>query len=453
MAAKQVAVVGAGIAGLGAAWRLAQRGFQVSLFEREQRPGGRARPVIRENFTIERAGAIVSAADRALLSWIGELELPELLPPRPVVSALAHRDRVQVIDSRGLMGIARIPGIRIHQALRLLRLPRLVARYGNRIDPERPERAASLDDRSLADFGRLYFGARIVEHWMGPLVTRTSLADAREASRVLFLHHYWDAAGERLGLLRSSSQELMDRAACSVPASLGVCVTSVESRSGGGVRFNLRNGQRERFAEADAIILAVPAPEAVELAGAEFSFTERDALEKVRYAPGLSLAIALRRPFHSHPQQIQFSHRESCPLESVLLEPGVEGGRVPKGRGLALLRATGCWSAAYFEAPDETVTKELIDALGGIFPRIHGAGIFTEVLREERAVPRFDVGRYRAIADFTRAQADRRRRGRRIYFAGDYLMGPGWNAALRSGYRAAADVEEDLGPTARTAVA
>ncbi|MBW2715903.1 MAG: hypothetical protein JRD03_07495, partial [Deltaproteobacteria bacterium] len=93
----------------------------------------------------------------------------------------------------------------------------------------------------------------------------------------------------------------------------------------------------------------------------------------------------------------------------------------------------------------ETVSKELIEALGTIFPRIHGAGIFTEVLREKRAVPRFDVGRYRAIADFTRVQTEARRRGRRIYFAGDYLMGPGWNAALRSGYRAAADVEEDLG--------
>jgi oxygen-dependent protoporphyrinogen oxidase len=451
MTAKRVAVVGAGIAGLGAAWRLAQRGFQVSLFEREQRPGGRARPAIRENFTIERSGAIVSAADGALLRWIAELDLPELLPPRPVVSALAHRDRIQVIDSRSLLGIALIPGIRIHQALRLLRLPRLVARYGNRIDPERPERAASLDDRSLADFGRLYFGARIVERWMGPLVTRTSLADAHEVSRVLFLHHYRNGAGERLALLRSSSQELMDRAARSVSASLGVCVTSVESRSGGGVRFNLREGQREPSAEADAIVLAVPAPEAVELAGAEFSFTERDALEKVRYVPGLSLAVALRRPFHSHPQQIQFPHREGWPLESVLLEPGVEGGRVPEGRGLALLRATGRWSAAYFEAPDETVSKELIDALGGIFPRIHGAGIFAEVLREKREVPRFDVGRYREIADFTRVQADWRRRGRRIYFAGDYLMGPGWNAALRSGYRAAADVEEDLGSTARTA--
>jgi protoporphyrinogen oxidase len=444
MTARQVAVVGAGIAGLGAAWGLARRGFQVSLFDRAQRPGGRARPVVRDGFTIERSGAIVSTADTALLGWIGELDLPELLPARPVVSALAHRDRVQVVDSRTLLGIARIPGIGLHQVLRLLRLPRLVARYGNRIDPEWPERAASLDDRSLADFGRLYFGARVTDHWMGPLVARASLADAREASRVLFLHHYRDGVGERLALLRSSSQEFMDRAASSLPTALGACVTNVESRSGGGVRFGVRDAERERSAEADALVLAVPAPEVVGLAGAEFSLAERDALEQVRYTPEISLAVALRRPFHSHPQHIQFPHRDGWPLESVLLEPGVEGGRVPNGRGLALLRATGRWSANYFEAPDETVGKELVAALGGISPRIHGAGIFSEVLREKRAIPRFDVGRYRAIADFTQIQTDWRRRGRRIYFAGDYLMGPGWNAALRSGYRAAAEVAEDL---------
>jgi oxygen-dependent protoporphyrinogen oxidase len=444
MAARRVAVVGAGIAGLGAAWRLARRGFQVSLFEREQRPGGRARPAVRDGFTIERSGAIVSAADMALLGWIAELDLPELLPARPVVSAIAHRDRVQVVDARNWLGIARIPGIGIRQALRLLRLPRLVDRYGDRIDPERPERAASLDDRSLADFGRLYFGARVTDHWMGPLAARTSLCDAREASRVLFLHHYRDGAGERLGLLRASSQEFVDRAASSLPTALGACVTNVECGCGGGVRFDFRDGERERCAEADAVVLAVPAREALELAGGALSLTEREALERVRYTPEITLAIALRRPFHPHPQHIQFPHREGWPLESVLLEPGVEGGRVPNGRGLATLRATGRWSAAYFEAPDETVAKELVAALGGILPRIHGAGLFAEVSREERAVPRFDVGRYRAIADFARIQADRRSRGRRLYFAGDYLMGPGWNAALRSGYRAAAEVERDL---------
>jgi len=438
--ANKVVVVGAGIAGLGAAWRLARRGFELCVLERETCPGGRARTSQREGFVIEASGGLVSTADRAFLSWIGELGAQEFLPLRPVVSAQVYRDRVQAIDSRKLLGIARIPGMRIHQALRLIRLPRLDARYGGRIDPERPELAASLDDRSLDDFGRLYFGSSVVERWMSPMVARRALTDAREVSRVLFLLQHREGADARLGLLRSSFGELMDTASAAVPTEFGVDVTRIEERPGGGIRYSVSG----RIAHADAIIVAGSASEAAQLLDGELSLAERDALEKVRYMPSLSLAVALRRSFSAHPQHIQFPHVEASPLEAVLLEPGFSGGRAPEGHGLALLRATGTWSEAYFDAPDETVRKELFAACSRILPRIQGAELFSEVVRVRRDVPRFDVGRYREIANFTRVQNDRRREGRRIYFAGDYLMGPGCNGALRSGYRAAAAVEEDL---------
>ena len=116
-----------------------------------------------------------------------------------------------------------------------------------------------------------------------------------------------------------------------------------------------------------------------------------------------------------------------------------------QGHGLALLRATGEWSRRYFSAPDEIVEKELIAAMGRVLPRIHGAALFTQLLRDPRAVPAFEVGRYREIADFLRVQRHQRAGGRRLYFAGDYRLGPGWDAALRSGMRTATAVAEDLG--------
>jgi len=43
-AAKSIAVIGAGLAGLTAAYELRKRGYSVSLFEASERPGGRTGP-------------------------------------------------------------------------------------------------------------------------------------------------------------------------------------------------------------------------------------------------------------------------------------------------------------------------------------------------------------------------------------------------------------------------
>jgi predicted NAD/FAD-dependent oxidoreductase len=61
------------------------------------------------------------------------------------------------------------------------------------------------------------------------------------------------------------------------------------------------------------------------------------------------------------------------------------------------------------------------------------------------AFPRFDVGDYRALARLRRVEADARARGRRLYLAGDHLIGPTLEAAVVSGERAAAALAEDLG--------
>jgi len=61
----QVAVVGSGIAGLAAAWSLAQRGIDAQVFEQADAVGGRARSESRDGFTFEPSGGLLSTGDRA----------------------------------------------------------------------------------------------------------------------------------------------------------------------------------------------------------------------------------------------------------------------------------------------------------------------------------------------------------------------------------------------------
>lgn len=435
-------VVGAGLAGVVTAWQLSRRGLQVVLLDRAGRIGGRSAAERREGFALEAVPPVLSSGDRRLLAWISDVGLrDDLLPLRPLRTQVAHLGRLHDAEVRGWGDVRRLPGVSWRQALRLVRLPRLMRRYGDAVDPDRPECAVDLDDRSLRDFGVLYFGSGVFERWMAPAVTSGSLGDPWEMSRVQFLHHLRRHDGARPGLPRGTLSDAIERAASGLPVRTGVEVARVGPREGGGARVALADG---RQVAADAVVLAVPAPEALRLAEPLLSPAERDGLAGVRYAPGITVVAALCRAPESRPLRVLVPRSEESPLECATLEPGLPATRAPEGLGLALLRATPAFAAANLDAPAEAVEKELLGALDALRPGVARAVEFTKVLRTARAAPRFDVGRYRQIARFGRVQRDRRAGGRRLYFAGDYLVAPSFEGAVVSAERAADAVCEDL---------
>lgn len=433
-----VAVVGAGVAGLAAAWELRQRGFRVVVFEREAHAGGRAWSESVQGFTFEPLSPVLSTADRDLLAWIAAVGVrDEMLPLRAVVSEQVYRDRSGEVLPRELLDFVRIPGVRAHHALRLVRLPRLMRRYGPRLDPEAPEKAADLDDRSLADFARLYFGASVLERWMAPLLSGTALADEREASRVQFLLHRVRHHAARRALPRAPLRELCQAAAASFALLPRSSVHRIEMGPGGVPLVGYRGEGSERIVEAHGVVLAVPAREAARLGGEVLSTGEREILESVGYAPSIALAVATCRPLVSRPREVWVPYAEGSPLASVLFEPGVPGGRVPDGYGCITLRATAEWSARALDLPDETVEKDLLAALERFAAGARATVEFTRLYRIERALPRFAVGHYRSLARLARIEAERLSGGGRVVVAGDYRMEPSWAGAFASGRRSA----------------
>ena len=439
---KSVIVVGGGLAGLATAWRLSRAGLQVALLEKERRVGGRSGAFREEGFLLELAPPVLTPGDRRLLAWISEVGLrDDLLPLRPLVTRAAYHGDLREYEVKRWLDVRRVPGVKLREALRLVRLSRLLSRYGEAIDPERPEAAADLDDRSLADFANLYFGRSVQRRWMAPLVTSGSLGDPLEMSRVQFLHHLRRHGTERPGLLRGSLADVADRAAAELGTRTGVEVAALDGKPGEGVRVLLGDGRR---IAADAVVLAVPASEALRVAERMLSPAERDGLASVRYAPAITLVAALCRPLAKRPSRTLVPRPEGSPIECTLIEPGMPGARAPEGLGLLSARATADYAATRHGAPGEAVEKELLGALETLHPGIQRSIEFSRVLRLGEAVPRFDVGRYREIARFQRAQADLRARGRRLYFAGDYLVNPSSEGAVVSAERVARDVQADL---------
>ncbi|MBW2267646.1 MAG: FAD-dependent oxidoreductase [Deltaproteobacteria bacterium] len=442
----RVAVIGAGLAGLAAAYELRRAGIAIAVFERESVAGGRARSGDHEGLLLEPLSPVVSSADHALLDFIAEVGAQDvLLPIRPALTAVVHDGRSVEVDPRRLRDFARMPGVSVREALRLVRLPRLLRRYGEQLAPDAPEAGAALDDRSLADFGRLYFGRSVVDRWMGPFVTSGSLGDPEETSRVHFLRRYCEHFGARRGVLRASLRELAATAAGSIPILFGANVRALRAPPGRPLVIEYLRDGKERSVEVDAVVLAVRADRARVVAAPLLTAGERDVLAGIRYTPAVTLCVRTCRPLSWHPLELSVPRVESGVAETLLLEPGMAGGRVPDGFGGATLHATGTWSAAALDAPDDALEKDLLDELERLQPGARATVDFARVLRAPLARPRFDVGHYRAIEQLTRIETERLAEGRRFVLAGDYRMDPSWNGAVQSGRRAARALLTDLG--------
>lgn len=439
-----VIVVGGGLSGLAAAWRLRRAGCRVRLLEGRARVGGRATSDEREGYVLDSGPHVVGPRDRHLHALIEQAGLgEEVLPLRPTRLAQAHAGRVHPIDPADWRGVAAIPGLRPWDALRVRRLGRLERRFRDLIDAGVPERGARLDDRSAADFARLYLGRSALDRWVAPVLASEAHADAAEASRLLFWLQERAHGAAPIGTLRGSLSRLAERlhapgddhlesdAVAVEPAAEGAAI-QVQPASGGAL-------------EADAVILAVPAAAARTVAAPLLTTAEGELLGRARCAAAIVLCAALERPLERDATRVRIPPVEGWPVTTIALEPGGPRGPAPEGASLAMLVAGHAWSLAHMDAADEVVEKELLGFLQRLYPGAGSAIRFCALRRHRAALPLFDVGRFREIARLRRVERDRRAHGRRLYLAGDHLVAPSLEGAVVSGSRAAEALLEDFG--------
>ncbi len=440
----RVIVIGGGFAGLSAAHHLRATGYEVQILEAGPTLGGRAAGGAAEDFRWDGGAHGVSARDHCLAELIESVgRSPRLLPLRPERLLQVRGGRATEIDPARTLGIASIPGVRLIDALRLRRLPRLVTKFQSLLDPEEPLRAARLDDRSVADFVRLYFGSSALDGWAAPLLEGDLLCDPAETSRLAFVLHHLSRHEAPTGTLRGGFADLAN--ALGGPADrTSAPVRSIEA-SGRSLQVAAELDGTQAMLEADAVVVATPAEEVLGLADPLLSHAERQVFAQARSVPAIVLVAGLEGSFAGKASRYRFLPSEGRPVAAMSVESGeAPEAAAPEGCERAVLVARADWSAEHLAAPDDVVTKTLLGSLGRVLPGADRKLRFTRLLRYERALPSFPVGRYRQLATLARVEADHLARGRRLVFAGDYRIAPTVEGAVASGAQAARRLADAL---------
>ncbi|XP_049932910.1 protoporphyrinogen oxidase, mitochondrial [Nymphaea colorata] len=179
--AKSVAVVGAGISGLVAAYQLKLHGLRVTLFESNQHPGGKIRTNSENGIVWEEGANTMTESDDAVGRLLDGLCLREKqqFPISQNKRYIVKNGKPELIPSNPL-ALIQSKFLSSKSKLQILMEPFLMGRSDRKTNPsEMPGQDLS---ESVGMFFKRHFGQEVVDYLIDPFVAGTSGGDPESLS-------------------------------------------------------------------------------------------------------------------------------------------------------------------------------------------------------------------------------------------------------------------------------
>jgi oxygen-dependent protoporphyrinogen oxidase len=427
-----VAIVGAGIAGLSLAHRLSRTGLSVRVLEAGDHVGGRMACFRHEGYTVD-TGAEQIPTHGYEHTWrlLGELKIPLAEVPRVGGWLAVWRDGRAHPGMAHPLGLLTGAGLSMRGRLDLVRLQAEIARRGTEYDPDRPE-DTPLGAATVADLAARYH-PDLRDYVLEPVVSGFFGWDPARSAAAPFISLMRTAGPASTWRTYTGGMDtLARRLAEHAEVRLGTTVEEVVAHGDGAVVHTDRGTVTARVA-----VLCVPAPVAARL--------YPDAPEFVHactYTPMLKVSCLLDRPLApSGPRPayvLLVPGRERGPdgvLSGVIADHVKNPARVPQGRGLLTLLAAPAALPALLNAPDADVVAALTTAAERFVPGLAGATVANFVHRFPHGLPEATPAALALRKGFLDRPAGP------VDYAGDWVMlRPSSEGAVRAAAMAAARV-------------
>jgi len=437
-------VVGAGLSGLTAAWRLQQAGWSVHVLEAGSSVGGRVQSVSRDGYTVDTGATGIMSSYHEYLALLREVGLGDLLTEANPSVGVMRDGTVHELDSLHVL--------RSGLASRLLSWRAKLQLWRVFYDVHQASRkgwlnysdmacSAPLDTESSRDYANRRLGPELRDYFCDPMTRVMLLVDPADVSRVeLFsaLNNIFDTRiYGLLGGLTRLPTELASR------LSIGFDSTVSEVREeNGSVTVSFRDPagalQSDRV---DACVVSCPLPAAVAMCAGQADLLG-PLNEQIEYTCAITVAVAFDRRPACQSMVVQIPSKECEEIAILFQEHNKVAADCPEGHSLIMADWEFNASKKLMAAPDETLVERSVSLMRRAFPEIGPASIlFSEVTRWPRALPLTRPGVYQAIAEFNAALDP----ASRIQFAADYMGAAGQNTAVAFGNRAAANLISSFG--------
>ena len=450
-----VAVLGAGITGLTAAWHLRRAGMPVVVFEATGRCGG-AIETVREGDWLHEAGPnslLEGKADESdLLEGLG-------IASRRLYAAEAAKNRYVLRNGR----MEPMPTSPV--GFLATRLFSWRAKLGLAGEVFRP-RGDPGGDETVADFTVRRLGREFLDYAVDPFVGGVYAGDPRLLSVRHAFPRLFALEREHGSLIRGaiklrnasggprgrilSFPEGLEELPRALAAQLGDLLrlgspVLALGRRGNGWLVAFKRGEETRQEEFSAVICALPADGLARLRLE--GFVTADALSPmggIEHPPVASVFTGFRRGDVAHALDgfgILVPRVEGRKILGTLFSSTLFPGRAPDGH-VALTTYVGGTRQPELACLDDGALTSLVQAELASLLGVRAAPVFVRVHRHARAIPQYAVGfgRYEAICANAEASAPG------LYIGGNSRDGVALSACIASGRRLAQAVVGRRGP-------
>ena len=434
-------VVGGGIAGLTAAWRLRER--RIVVLEAADRLGGRIRSEPRGDYWLNFGAHVFGGPGSATGRLLAELgvdaaPVPGRLAAVALGGAVVKSGPVELFPLRlPLSARARIALVRAGLKLRLAvrRYGAIAAERAGEEPAERQQRMLDfLDDRSFSEF-------------IGPLpddvaalfrstLTRSSGEpdDLAAGYGIGYFHLVWNRSDGLSRNILGGSSSVIDALAAGLAGriELGAAVTAVEPH---GETVTVRCG--DRALEARAAVVTTPA-DVARMIVARLPDDTAAALEAIPYGPYVVGAFLTNEQGPMPWDDVYALATPGRSFSMLFNTANVLRGGPRRPGGSLMVYAAADFARALEGLDDEAVAGRFRDDLDAVFPGARAVVEETVVLRLPRGLPYPRPGRSSLQPALTRPLEP-------VYLAGDYLGTWYTETAVQTATAAAAAVERRLG--------
>ena len=259
---KKVAIIGAGMAGAGAAWFLRKAGCEVSVFEREDFVGGRTHTHRGDGFHCNTGAGFFTNFYPLLRALVKETGLDHEVRENPKQVTLAKEDQHFAYQLDSALSFFRIPFLSFSDKLRVLRLTIALTLKKKRLDLVDPEALSAFDTESIANFALRKVGRNAFENIVRSAIEPYWYFASEQGSAAMLMALQAHAAGARFFTLTSGMDSLARTLFSDMDVRLSTPVQSLALPRSGGTVIEAASGPSLHF---DAAVFATTASAATHL--------------------------------------------------------------------------------------------------------------------------------------------------------------------------------------------